>query len=151
MDTDGIFGLIRIPQFLEDKLGQKTRVAEYQRDFVSADFFDELRYGMLPAMARPRHAAFGEQDCEIRFSRSLALNQADLINVAIGREPCAIVVRVGDRCRQRDALKVGCEGLQARERQAEQIAALAVGKGMDLVNDNPLQRGEHMHAVFVAE
>ena len=60
VDADGIFGLIRVPQFLEDKLGEEACVAEYQRDFVAANFVDQLRYRMMPAVPRPRHAAFGE-------------------------------------------------------------------------------------------
>ena len=46
---------------------------------------------------------------------------------------------------------IGRKCLQPRERQAEQIAALAIGKGVHLVDDHAFQRREHMHAVFVAE
>ena len=60
MNADGVFGFVRVPQFLEDKFSQKSGVAEYQRDFVAADFVDELRYRVLPAVPRPRHAALGQ-------------------------------------------------------------------------------------------
>ena len=60
VNADGVFGFICVPQFLEDEFGQKAGVAEYQRDFVTADFLDELRDRMLPAVPRPRHAALGQ-------------------------------------------------------------------------------------------
>ena len=106
---------------------------------------------MLPAMPRPRHAAFGKQDRQVRLRRRLTLHQSHQINIAIGSKPCAIVVGIGDRRRQRDALHVGGERLEAGEAECEQIAALAIGEGVDLIDDDTFQRGEHVHAVFMAE
>ena len=106
---------------------------------------------MLPAMSRPWHAALWQQDRQVRLRRCLPLHQAHLINVAIGRKPRAIVIGVGHRGREGNALQGGRKRLQPRERQAEQITALAIGKGVDLIDNDAFQRGEHMHAVFMAE
>ena len=85
-----------------------------------------------------------------RLGRRLALDQAHLVNIAIGGEPCAVIVWVGDRCRERNALQVWRERLQPRERKAQQIAALAIGKGVHFIDDDALEGGKHVHAVFVA-
>ena len=51
---------------------------------------------MLPAVPRPWHAAFGEEDGQVRLCRCLAFDQAHLVDVAMGREPRAIVIGIGD-------------------------------------------------------
>ncbi len=106
---------------------------------------------MLPAVPRPWHAAFGQEDIEVRLCRSLAFDQAHLVHVAIWCEPGAIVIGIGDGGRQGNALQIGCERLQTRKRQAEQITALTIGEGMHFIDDDALERREHMHAVFVTE
>ena len=106
---------------------------------------------MLPAMPRPWHAALWQQDRQVRLGCCFPLDQAHLINVAIGGEPRAIVIGVGHGGREGNALQVWRKRLQPRERQAEQITALTIGKGVDLIDDDAFQRGEHVHAVFMAE
>ena len=151
VDANCIFGFVGIPQFLEDKLRQKPRVAENQRDFVPANFLDQLWNRMLPAMPRPRHPALGEQYRQVRLSRRLALDQPDKIDVAVRGQPCTVIIGIGNRRRQRHALHIGCQRLEPGERKAQQIAALAIGECMDLINDDSLERRKHQDTVLMAE
>ena len=45
--------------FTCDGFGMSRGEQSKERDFIAADLLDELRYRMLPAMPRPRHAPLG--------------------------------------------------------------------------------------------
>ncbi len=57
------------------------------------------------------------------FGARLADHEADRVDVAVGRQPSTIAVRIGHRRRQRDAPQVRRQPLQPRHRQRKQIAA----------------------------
>ena len=66
-------------------------------------------------------------------------------------EPGAIAVRIRDGCRERDAAQLRGEALEPGKGEGEEVAALAGGKGMDLVDDYRLQPGEHRQAVLIGK
>ena len=107
VDADRIFGIVRVPKLLENKLRKETRVAENERRAVPTNLLDQLRHCILPAMPRPWHTAFREQYLKIGISGRFALDQPHRINLAIGREPSAIGIWIGDGCRQANPLHLG--------------------------------------------
>ena len=106
---------------------------------------------MLPAMPRPRHAAFRQQDLQIRLRGTFANNQPHGIDIAIGGQPRTVVIGIGDGGRQCYPLHVRCQRLQPGQAEAQQIPALAIGKRMNLVDNYALQRREQQHAILMTE
>ena len=54
-------------------------------------------------MARPGHAALGDEDRQVGLGAGIALDEADRVDVGVGREPAAIGVGVADRGAEADA------------------------------------------------
>ena len=102
-------------------------------------------------MARPGHAALGDEDRQVGLGAGIALDQPHGVDVGVGGEPAAIGLGVADRGAEADAAEVGGKRLEAGERQAEQIAAFLAGEGVDLVDDDGLEAFEQQVAVGVAE
>ena len=87
----------------------------------------------------------------MRLRSGFAFDQLHRINIAIGRKPRAIRVRIRNRSRQRHALHIGRDLLQPRQGKAEQIAALAIGESMHLIDYHALKRRKHHQTVFVTK
>ncbi len=151
MHADRQLQFVDLPELLEDELGEPAGVAEDDRGAMRLDLGHHLRHRIDARMARPGHASFGEQDGDVGIGAFLALHQGHGIDVAMRREPGAIAVGVGHRRRQRYPAHSGCEPLEPRHRQRQQIAALAGGEGVDLVDHHRLQPREHIEAVFVGK
>ena len=129
MDADRQPHRVDLPQVLEDQLGQATRVAEHQRRAMRLDLGHHLFGGIAARVARPRHAALGQQDIDPGLGSRLAEHQRNAIDIAIRREPCAIPIGIGDRRRQRDAAHGRARYAWSRAmHKAEQIAALAASR-----------------------
>ena len=92
-----------VNEVLTNELGEKAGVAKDQSGAVPANLLDQLRHRILPAMPQPWHAAFRKQYLKIGVSGGFALDQPHRINLAIGREPGAIGIGIGDGRRQPDA------------------------------------------------
>ena len=144
--------VVDLPQILEDQLGEAARVAEDDRGPVRLDLGHHLFGGIAPRMPRPGHAPFGQQDRDVGLGARIALRPA---------RPCRYRHRARarrDSRRDRRPSPTARRGAApARSRcsramhSAEQVAALAGGEGMDLVDDDRLQPGEHREAVGIAE
>ena len=103
-------------------------------------------------MPAPRHALLDGSRISTSVRRArLAFDQRDRIDIAPRRQPFAKRLRVGHRRRQRRALHCRRDRLQPAEREREQIAALAGGESVDLVDHHALQTGEQLEAVGIAE
>ena len=85
------------PQVLEDQLGEAAGVAEDERGLVLLDQLHHLARGVAARMARPGNAAFGDEDRQVGLGAGIALDQADRVDVGVGREPAAIGVGIADR------------------------------------------------------
>ena len=152
VDADRQRLVVDRPQVLEDQLGEAARVAEDERRLVLLDQLHHLARGVAARMAGPRDAVFGDQDREVGLGAGIAVDQVDRVDVGVGREPAAIGVGVGDRSRDRPTRRrLGRERLQPRRATGEQVAALLVGEGVDLVDDDGPEVGEQQRAVGVAE
>ena len=109
------------------------------------------RAAWRPEWPRPRDLVLGDQDREVGLGAGIADDQVDQLHVGVGREPAAIGVGVADRRRQADPAQAGRERLQPRHRQRQQVAALLLGEGVELVDDDRPQTLEHQRAVGIAQ
>ena len=116
MNPDGQIVLIHIPQKLEQKLGQKTRIGEDERGVVRLDLFIQLRDCPAPCMTAPRDAAFlWQQDIELGVCAILAFHQRNCVHITPRGEPCSKRFGLRDCGRQSRALHIGRNRLQARQ------------------------------------
>ena len=154
MDADRQLQVVGVPQFLEDQLGQPARVAK-RRCVVLCVSISAITCGdgIFARMARPGDAAFGEQDRDDRAARRDRLAPkrqrcARPAAPASGDRPSGI----GHRRRQRHPPQPAGRARCSRESdEAEQIAALAGGKGVDFVDHHRLEPREHLEAVRIGE
>ena len=151
VDADGEPPLVDLPQVLKDQFGERTGVAEDQRRVVRLDLRHHLGCCIAARMPCPGHAAFGQEDRDVRLGALVALDHCHGTDIAIRREPGAVGLRVGNRRRQRDAAKVRGDALQAGEAQGEQIATFAGRESVDFVDNDGFEAREHRQAVGVAE
>ena len=112
------------PQILENQFGEAAGVAEDEGGVVLLDQLHHLLGGVTARMARPRHAAFGDEDRQVGLGAGIAFDQPHRVDVGVGREPTAVGVGIADGGLEADAAEAGRERLQPRHRQAEQVAAL---------------------------
>jgi hypothetical protein len=104
-------------------------------------------------MAAPGHA-LGPAGSRISTSGGAPgspSHQRDAVGIAIRGQPAAKGIGIGQRRRQRGALHRRGQCLQPGQRQRQQIAALAGGEGVHLVDHHPLQAGEQRRAFGIAE
>ena len=152
MDADRQGVLVGIPQLLEDQFGEEPGIGEDQRRPALLDEPVELRNRPDRRVSAPRHARlFGQQDLHFGRRAPLAFDQLDRVDLAPRRQPGAEALDVGDRGGKCGALKVGGDRLQPAERQRQQVAALAGGEGVDLVDHHPLQAAKQVEAVGIAK
>ncbi len=103
-------------------------------------------------MPAPRHPLFLRQQY-LHFGRRarLAIDQLDRVDIPPRCEPFAEGLGLRDGGGQGRALHIRSDGLQARQRQGEQVTALARRKSVDLVDDNTLEVFEQFEAVGVRQ
>jgi hypothetical protein len=152
VDADRQLLVVRVPQQLEDELGQEARVGEDQRGAVAPDRRVELRDRPGRGMAAPRHCASSGS----RISTSGGPRPAHPSTSATCRSRPRGPARRGrrpDRPASPTGRPAACpaQGLQPRQRQRQQIAALAGGEGVDFVDHHALQAGEQRRAFGIAE
>ena len=75
----------------------------------------------------------------------------DRLDVAMRREPALKGLRIGHGGGEADPAQARRERLQPGQRQRQQVAALAGGEGVDLVDHDRLQPLEEQEAVLMAE
>ena len=145
---DGEVVLVHVPQVLEDVFGQETSVREDERCLVGADLFVELGDRPRGRMSAPRNTFFlGKQDLDLGGRAFLALDQLHRIQIAPRGQPFAKAFRLGDGGREGRALQVRRDCLEPGQCKRQQIAALAGGKGVHLVNDDAFQSGKQLETV----
>ena len=105
-----------------------------------------------PAMPGPGDfLVLGQHDRNVGLGAGIADHDLDHLGVAVRRQPALEGLRIGDGGGKADAAQGRRDRLQPRQRQRQQVAALAGGEGVDLVDDNGAQAFEQGEAVFVAE
>ena len=152
MDADRQCILVGVPQFLKDIFRQKPRVGEHERRAVCLDLLDQLRDRPCRGVAAPGNALDPRQeDFQLGIGALLPLDQRNTVEISPWREPAAIVIRVGQRRRERCALQVGAQRLQPRQGKRQQIAPLAGGESVDLVDHDALETAEQFRGFRIAE
>ena len=149
VDADRQLLFVLLPQILEYQLGQAAGVAEDQRGAMRLDLLHHLRCCIAPRMAGPRHPPLRQHDRDLRLGPRIALHDRHRIDIAIGRQPAAIPVRIGDGGGERDAAHRRRQQRQPRHAQAQQIATLAGGEGVHLVDHDRLQVREQPGGIGV--
>ena len=96
VDADRQLFLVGLPQILEDQFGQRAGVAEDKRGLVRLDLLHDLRRGIAARMSGPGNARLGQQDRNPGRRPRLPAHQRHGIDVAIGRQPCAVHIGIGD-------------------------------------------------------
>jgi hypothetical protein len=103
-------------------------------------------------MARPGDLlVLGQHDRDLGLGAGIADHERDRLGIAVRRQPALEGLGIGDGRRQADPPEAGCDHLEPGQRQREQVAALAGGKGVDLVDDDGRKTGEQGEAVLVAQ
>ncbi len=152
MDRDRQVVLVRVPQLLEDVLGEEARVGEDQRGPVALDQLVEVRDRPDRRVAAPRYARLlWQQDLDFGRRPLLALDQRDRIDLAPRRKPAPEALGIGHRRRQCRALHPRRDRLQASQRERQQVAALAGRESVDLVDHHAAEAGKQLEAVGIAQ
>ena len=87
------------------------------------------------AMARPGDlVVLRKHDRELGLGAGIALDQVDQLGIAVGREPAVEGLGIGHGGGEADPAEPRRERLQPGERQRQEVAALAGGEGVDLVD-----------------
>ena len=152
VDADGQVRFVDVPQQLEDVFGKEPGVGEDQGGPIALDRFVKLRDRPSSGMTAPGDAAFhGQQDLDLGRRTCFPGDEIDGRSIAMRGEPCAKRIGIGHRCRKPNPPHLRSQRLQASQRKRQQIAPLAGGKGMDFIDDDPLQRPEQFRRFGIAE
>jgi hypothetical protein len=151
VDADRKVLIVGGPEILEDELGQRARVAEDERGLVPLDLAHDVLAAQRPEWPDQGMRSSSGSRIAISASAPGSPRTTSTVRVAMGREPALIGFRVGDGGGKGDPAQAGGETLQPGQREREEVAALAAGEGVDLVDHHRLQAREERRAVFVAE
>ena len=149
VDADRQRLVILGPQVAKDDLRDRPRVDE---DDGQPRLFDAAHDGARRPAAivpGPGDAVFGHDDLHHRRCARIAAHEGHAGCIGIWGEPALIGLRVGDGGAQPDAAQAGGEPLQPRQRQAELVAALGGGKGVDFIDDDGLHAGQHRRRIGI--
>ena len=143
VDANGQDVLVHVPQLLEDEFGQEASVAEHQGGAVGLYLLIELRHGPGSSVPTPRHPRLvRQQDRQFGIRTLFPGHNGHAISHTARGQPPRKGLRIGQGRRQPDPLHPRRKRLEAGQRQGEQVPALRRGKGVDLVNHDPLQASE---------
>ena len=135
------------PKVVKEQLGLRAGVVKDDGGAVRADRLQYRRDRIAPATARPGR---GRQIVQHRNVGGGAWIGGQDLRALGGQKPrqCR---RILDRGREADAAQAGREALQPREAEHQLIAALAVGDGVDLIHDHPLQPGKDPRRILIGQ
>ena len=143
VEGDGEVVVIEVPQLLEDVFRLHARVDEDERRPVLADEVVDLLHRMTGGVAGPGQVPFGLQDLEL--GRRAALGDDEIGRggcLALRDEPAPQLVRVAHGRRKADGLQARRKRPQPGEAERQKVAALRRHDGMQLVDDDALERGK---------
>ena len=152
MNADGQLVVVHVPKMLENVLGEEARVGEDQRGAILPQKLVELGNSPCRRMPAPGHPVlFRQQDLDLGRRPRLALHHRHPVDLTPRGNPCPEAFFVGYRGGQRGALHIGRDGLQPRKAQGQQIAPLAGGESVNLVDDDAPAAGKEIEALRVGE
>ena len=137
-----------VGQMESDALGQAPGVHENQGRSVSTGQFGDPVVGLVPDLVRGNWAEFASRNFHAKVHRAPA---ADFHNhrrgpAGAGEEPAQALDRLLRGGKADPGNRAPCECLQAFERKRKVRAALVVGNGMNLVDDDGLCGAKHLPA-----
>jgi hypothetical protein len=148
VDADRQLLLVDHPQILEDQLArlrvlQKMSVVGGARSRASHSAWPSARY------AGPGDGlVVGQHDRDLGLGTGIAPDDLDQLGVAMRRQPALESLGIGHRGRETDPAQARARAPAAAQAQRQQVAALAGGEGVDLVDDHGLQACEQRQAVL---
>ena len=145
-DWQAVF--VREPQVVKENLGLRAGVVKDERRLVLLDLFQHCGNGIGRAAAGPGRSFFCAQHCDVRGRAGVG--QQNFTGIWVPRQQVRDLFRVVDGCGQSDALQVGAERLQTRQRKHQLIAPFAFRQRVDFVDNDPLEPFEGMGRVFIA-
>ena len=136
------------PEVMKENLGLCAGVVKDQGGLVFPDLFQDGGDRIFGAAPGPGRVFRRYQHGNVGVRSGIGVDDCARCRVAgqFGRH----VGRVLDRGRQPDTAQIRGETLQTAERQHELVAAFAFGKGMDFIDDNPLQTVEDARRILIA-
>jgi hypothetical protein len=125
---------------VEGELGLGAGIDEDQRRLVRLDRLVDLVDGMQRHMPCPRQMRVRREDRDLRRRPGGADDPRDAL--AAGCEKWRQLVRPGDSGRKPDAPRLRRQRREPRHAERQQVAALAAGEGVQLVDDDAAQAAE---------
>ena len=151
MDANRQRRVVDHPQVLEHQFSDRARIDE---DDGEPRLFEQPHHRLRRPAAivpGPGHAFFGDKDVDDRISTGVAGHQPHGAGIGIGGEPALIGFGVGNGGAQPDAAQAGTERLQPRQGEAQLVAALGGGKGVNFIDDDGSDTAEHRRRVGVRD
>ncbi len=145
--------VVEPPQLAEHDLGLGPRIDEDQRGACRADPFEDLLERVNRHVAGPGQTRAGAEDLDVRPGAAAGLDHMHrCVIVASGRrQPSDQGLRVVHGGRESDPSAARRQGLQAGEAERQQVAALVVRQGVQLVDNHRVQAGEDLRRVVVGQ
>ena len=143
--------VVEPPELLETDLRLRPGVDEDDGGPRLADLGVDQRQGVHRHVSGPGDPGIGRKDFDLCRGPGFAANEADVAAVRHRRKPCAQRVGISHRRRQRHPSAVRRQRLQPGQPQRQEVAALAPGQGVQLVDDDAAKIGEQPRCVRVGQ
>ncbi len=149
MQRDRQIFVIFPPQRPEHQLGLGARVDEDEHGSRRLDQPIDLRHRIECEVPRPGHGASGHDHPDVRGGARLAPHDLDRLGSRRQEPPHAVGMR--HRGAETDDPGFGRQPPQAREPEAQKRPPLALGDGVQLVEDDDAKAGEVGASILVGE
>ena len=154
MQGDRQIGVVVAPQLVEQHLGLRARIDEDQRQAMRLDRRVDLGQRIARRVPGPRQLGIGAQDGDIG-ARPLAcgddLGESRRRLPLMRHQERGKLVRPRHGRRQADRRKLGRMRAQPRQIERQQIAALAGGERVQLIEDHIFQAAEQLGRAFMRQ
>ena len=145
--------VVEVPQGLEDDLRLGAGVDEDQGGLGALEALVDLGEGVHRHMPRPGHMRLALEDGDLRLGAAVL---PDHTHRLFGRfltrgEPAPQMRFVVDRGREADPAQARRDAPEPRHGERQQVAALAVGQRVQLIDDDAVEAGEDLIGVVIGQ
>ena len=153
MQGDGEIVVIRTPEFLKKKFRLTARIDEHQRGLVRLDMRVDFAERVARRVAGPGQMLFGVEHRHDRLRSGLRRHQIGmrLATRRLRHQKTAQLFRLGDRRGESDRGEAWRQHKEARKAERQQVTALRCDKRMQFVEDDTLERAEHVRRIGACE
>lgn len=143
--------VVEAPEGLEHEFGLGARVDEDDRRAGFADRDHHLGHCVERHVAGPRHPLARREDRDRCLGTAAPAQEPHgrLRPIARGGQPIEQDRGLRHRGREADTAASGCQALEPRKAESQEIAALVARERMELVDDRSAQAGEDCSRVLV--